>query len=1273
MALMPQRFPIPTNDDDFERMCLQLMRSYWSRPGLELFGKRGERQYGIDILDLGGEMPIYAAQCKLKEEHKSLPPAEIQAEVDKAKQFAPPLGRYAILTTAKVSTQAQRKVREINQLHKKSGLFEVEILTWEILCSLLQQFPEVREHFYGEIALGRATRIERGIIAIREGIESLTSKSDGDEIDSEINDARDWITKREFQVATLLLNRIRRKKEHKLTDRQKFRVLSNLGAATLGLAKVESAAKLFLEALDCQPKDEQGRVNEVLAYFLMGDMGTSHGKAEVLRAEYPGSSRLASLWLMTAPRNVSLGALESQISSILQADPEVSVALARRALMEFAFDKASEYAASAAKAAPDWAQPHLVLATVDLGRALHVQLGFQVETSFQEKTLLDAEQACSRALELAREAKDGQVEKEALVLRVDIRLLLKKTNEATQDAEAAERLDPEFPHALVALAQTRFATKRSDDGISILRKAYRLHPRPDVAFSYGRALCNREQETDLDDALNVLVAIPLQDLPQELRPTTASQTMQCFAKLKRWTQAQSYLAGVADLLDPIVLKIMQGYLAHYQGDPQRAESLASEAHSLLSAKVNADTKAYLAELFMLLGRPASALPLWQDLFEVGAPAFDPGNLLNCAAKLHRDDLVMQVCDRLHQVGRDDWNLVDFETRYLEKYNIEAAIDRLKWFLGRHPGHRLCMLRLSLIGLPLGRRDLVHSKMEELPPVDELPSQYALAAVQVLKYGGNPNDAVEYAYSFLRTHFAEIEAHQALLVSMMPGSCAPDLPPVLEVVGPNAAVCYEELPLGHPNWVVLQETDRPNGDFEEIPLTAPLAAELTGKRVGDAFVLAKGMLHDRTARILQILPKYVRRFQDSAGEMQVRFGPASVVESIHVEVPEPGGRSEGIEVILASVEKQAAAAASARDMYNNSPVSLHWYGSRFGRGAFEALVGLVHEGQPIKCCFGNAVERSQGDQALQSANTVVVDMTALATLRLLKLEKVLSSAKYRFVASERAWLTLRNRLFNERVFSGAGGTMVFQDGRHVLYEETAEDKEHRNQEDEEFVRFVEKATIIRSGAALAAIEPSKRDALEKLFGPDGAESMVLASDAGCVLWTDDLIAAQIAAQEFGVCRVWTQLVLGNMADAGLVTPEEYSDASARLVGMQFMVTMFDSSSVFAAIRLAGWSAAASPAAQILKVFSDPSTDLPSLLRIFVGFVVRLFREPLTAEARCEITRAFLDALAGRPNALAQLRSLRALSSRVFGLNVVGKDQFDTCFDSWLRGGPLGIVG
>jgi hypothetical protein len=479
-------------------------------------------------------------------------------------------------------------------------------------------------------------------------------------------------------------------------------------------------------------------------------------------------------------------------------------------------------------------------------------------------------------------------------------------------------------------------------------------------------------------------------------------------------------------------------------------------------------------------------------------------------------------------------------------------------------------------------------------------------------------------------------------------------------------------VGTATWVVLEDTGTPSGDFEEISLSSPLAVELTGKQVGETFVLAKGSLQNRSARILEIRPKYVRRFQDSMGEMQVRFGAASSVESVRVEQTEDGSQQKGLEVILASVEKRAAAVADARETYNNLPASLHWYGARFGKNAYHALMGLaLEEEQQIKCCFGTSEERTQALQALQTAKAVIVDITALATLRLLHLEKILSSTKFHFIISERTWVTFQEMLSEARLFTAPGGTLLYKDGKHIMYEETAADKEQRHRGDEEFVRLLEKATERRSGLGLAALQPEKRESLGKFFGPYGAESMALASDPDCVLWTDDLIQAQTAAQEFGSRRVWTQLVLGALTDAGLLAPEEYSGASANLIGMEFAATLFDSSSMLAAFGLASWSSGRSPAAQIVRIFSDPAADLQRLFRIYVEFTIRLYREPLLPEIRCSATQIFLDTFARRPGSMALLKSLRQQSSTLFGINAVGRTQFDECFDRWIKGrdGPL----
>jgi hypothetical protein len=313
---------------------------------------------------------------------------------------------------------------------------------------------------------------------------------------------------------------------------------------------------------------------------------------------------------------------------------------------------------------------------------------------------------------------------------------------------------------------------------------------------------------------------------------------------------------------------------------------------------------------------------------------------------------------------------------------------------------------------------------------------------------------------------------------------------------------------------------------------------------------------------------------------------------------------------------------------------------------------------------SALEQIQAAQALQAARGLVVDLTALATLRLLGLTKILSSEKFKFIVSQRTRITIREKLVESRMFSAPGGTLFYEGGKHSMYEESAEVKRERSEEEERFVREVEKFTEIKSGFGLAAIQPSRRETLEQLFGSYGAESIVIASDPEYVLWTDDAIQAQCAAQEFGVRRVWTQVVLQTLADLGLISPDEYCEASARLIGMEFVVTLFDASILLSGFRLAEWSAERSPIVQFIEVFADPAADLKQLFILLVGFVTKAFREPISEETKCRATQALLDAMAGRDGAIEGLKSVRGLSQRIFGVNALGQTQFDNCFDLWL---------
>ena len=176
MGAIRLRHQVPANEADFELLCLQLLRVDWDNPGLDLYAHRGDEQIGVDIIDLNGREPLSAAQCKLHEPSKTIPPAEIKGEVEKAERFIPKLGKYAILTTARASKKAHDIVLEINRKHTEQGLFSIELITWGKIESLLDQHTAIRDDFYATVSGHKVNEISSKLTVIHQAITDASAK-----------------------------------------------------------------------------------------------------------------------------------------------------------------------------------------------------------------------------------------------------------------------------------------------------------------------------------------------------------------------------------------------------------------------------------------------------------------------------------------------------------------------------------------------------------------------------------------------------------------------------------------------------------------------------------------------------------------------------------------------------------------------------------------------------------------------------------------------------------------------------------------------------------------------------------------------------------------------------------------------------------------------------------------------------------------------------------------------------------------------------------------
>jgi hypothetical protein len=462
-------------------------------------------------------------------------------------------------------------------------------------------------------------------------------------------------------------------------------------------------------------------------------------------------------------------------------------------------------------------------------------------------------------------------------------------------------------------------------------------------------------------------------------------------------------------------------------------------------------------------------------------------------------------------------------------------------------------------------------------------------------------------------------------------------------------------------VIVGDTS-PSDELKQIAADSPLAKELLGKKVDETFQIAPGFM-ERRGIIRQIVHKYVYQYNDCGERWQRRFPDEPMMESVRLGANQEQVQ-EGINKLFEALQKRADTEVEMRRMYDSAATPLHIFGMWHGKNAYVGLISLAtEEGQMVRVTFGTAEERSDALAALQTTASLVVDLSVLATLRLLKLEHVLKTKRFRFVITDNTLRTLRETLTRADNENSPAIGIQFVDGKVVSREETVEAKRERNQSDREFLTLIEEHCETVSAEDLAFIEASRRERLEKGFGLYGVEAMLLGSKTDMLLWTDDLVQAQMAATEFGTKRVWTQLVITSLAESGLLTPKERDVAAAKLAYMSYSYTSYDVASLIEAVELSGGKPWDGPLKSFVQQFGAGDANLAVLFPILVGFIQQLYRESVLAETRCAVITAFLDALWGNTAARRTLLFLRATTARIFDLNYIGMKQFEECFDSW----------
>lgn len=1286
MAKFAPGYPLPRSADEFERLCLKLLRRHWQLPQLERFRDPERAEKGINLIEISGRPRLAAVKCDLRVPRTELAIAEIKDAVDRAASLKLPIGRFVIATTAAKPEGLQRSLFDLNRANRRDGISAIEVLTWDDIEELLDEYPQILTDF-GTAAKRQALTRADAIVHLEARCEPAAA-GPSDALGEEISAAAAFLESHQCQLARLALLRLREQKWSQLSNAHKFRVLSYLGAAWLKEGEPRKSAMLFIAAKSLQPDEENACTNEALAHELLGERERAFALADKLRMQFPSSGRAVALWLNNAPKSYDARTLEENVAPELSSDPEVAVVMARRALQDAHYDRAERYARLASEALPNNSIPWLVLGQAILLNEVEAAGGGDAPAQSDETRIKEAETCFTQALTLAQAEHQASSEVQALIGRAQARIALRDTDGAGKDIEQAHTLEREDANGLVEYGIVLRSRGSLNEAIEVLRRAAAVGGRDDIEYHLAVTLRERDEPGDLQEATELLmrsIARP-DSIPAGDFPFAVAAAVDALAMAERYHDADALLSSISDgRLPEVTMRTLVANLRLAQGKFDQASKLADEALSGLTPDTTSDTRRKLAALLHDLGRYRDALPLWQSLAPAGTMGTDTRRLLDCASRLGREDIVSEISQQLHPENPVEAVAAADQLDKLERTSPEAALATLEEMLHEHPDDRVLRLRRSIIAAQLGRSDLVVADPNAMPPAREIPPALGRAAVQFMRDGGRANEALAYAYDLLRYQGGNVDAHRAYLAALGPVGPMPHVPD-FDSAGTGAAVCFVEENSNGEKWVLLEDANDADEALDEYGPQHPMTRVLKGKKAGEKFQLPEGRFSRRQATVKQLISKYAFRYMDVLINWQARFpgqaeiemnyvrsesipwdsmteGFDSLFEATHIPV---NGNSNGHGAVNGKANglakpgpggKREELLKQAERTYADNSIPIHAVAERLNLNDLQTVFILAQRPEaPLKCCTGSPEELEGALGAFERANAVVLDLTAIATLCMLGRLSLLPTWPRQFVISQSTLAELRRQAFEDTLLRLPPGFSASINGG-------GNDGKRADVQLKGLADALQSVCRVRDSAVLASIDTDRRERLIKFFGRHGAESIVIASMPGHVLWTDDMILADLAKTEFGVRRVWTEAALQARAQAGNLDPAELATVSTKLAGWGYSFTTPSIETLLRAGSVAVWNPDQFPLKQALDQFASDAMSMSDAVRLGAELIVKMYNDQYLRGQRRTVTSRLLDRLAARPGGREAIETLpRSLPIR-FGLDLIRARELSDVVRGW----------
>lgn len=626
---------------------------------------------------------------------------------------------------------------------------------------------------------------------------------------------------------------------------------------------------------------------------------------------------------------------------------------------------------------------------------------------------------------------------------------------------------------------------------------------------------------------------------------------------------------------------------------------------------------------------------WLDEYESAANVYEriASKCLDCSLTIRliksyylsgQKDKVIEICKTIREKSGSITYISKVELDIYEQIgDLERAVLICRENLNKYPDDTVMKIRLGNIYLKQRKFEDVDKILQSNVYIDGLSLELRLLLALLYEKRGFYEKSIEIMYETRREYYSTQSIHEQYMLSLIEIQNKNNQPSNLDKVSTDCAVCVENK--SHElKWFVIEKRQDIDIRLREINLENILAQELLGKSVGDKVLVNNNQFSDDCWKIIEIKSKYSYAFTESFKLLDDFFENQTAIFPMKISSPtKPGELPKEIQRFIDSQSKRYREILEIKQIYKEINITVGEFSKFIRKDILESLVILINNPDGmVKCCIGDSGERSTVMFLLDSKPKLVIDIISLITLQVLDAKDIISNSFGKIGIVQSTIDLLQEIIEKRKAFSGESLKFCEENGKISFFKISEKDSKRGIQYFEDLLKWINNNCEVIPCTLALKMNSRKKEELDKRFGVSFVDTIIVASQPGYLLYTDDLILRNFARNEFNVSGVWTQALLMYCLEANLLTKEYYNKLIIKLAGLNYCHTSVSANILIEAAKKSKWL----PLYPYLGVIDTlKGSDELSNLTVATYYLNELWQYEIAAELRECLVFSLINAI------------------------------------------------